>query len=141
ALLASFPAETHDEQVALPRFDRIEGARAHRFELACWHTWMDPLGHVNHPAYIDFADEATSRAMKSAGLDPVKLVPLAEEAGFRGGIVGGEDSAIEPRVIGALGDAVVLEHRIEANGTGRARVVAIRRAIGDGADSSLLALR
>jgi acyl-CoA thioesterase FadM len=142
ALLASFPVEAHDGPIALPGFDRLEGARAHRFELTCWHTWMDPLAHVNHPAYIDFADEATSRAMIEAGLDPVRLVPVAEEASFKSGVVAGDRVTIETRVVGACAEgSIAIEHRISANERACARVIAIRRLEGEHASSSLMALR
>jgi acyl-CoA thioesterase FadM len=141
ALASSFPVEEHEPSIALPAFDPIEGARAHRFELTCWHTWMDPLGHLNHPAYVDFADEATSRAMHEAGLDPVRLLPLAEEAFFKSGVVAGERVAIETRVVGRLEGAAVLEHKIEAEGRSCARVVAIRRLAGEEGESTLFDLR
>lgn len=142
ALASSFPVEQHGPSVELPPFERIEGARVHRFELTCWHTWMDPLGHVNHPAYIDFADEATSRAMHEAGLDPVRLMPLAEEAFFRSGVVANEHVTIDTRIIGCAADgAVVLEHRIEANGRPSARVITVRRLADEVGESALLALR
>lgn len=142
ALVASFPVEEHEAPIALPVFEPIEGARAHRFELTCWHTWMDPLAHVNHPAYVDFADEATSRAMHAAGLDPLRLTPVAEEALFRSGVIAGERVTIDTRVIGRAADgSAVLEHRMEAEGRPSARVVAIRRLAGDEGESALLALR
>jgi acyl-CoA thioesterase FadM len=130
ALVASFPVEDHGPPIELPAYEKIEGARTHRFELDCWHTWMDPLGHVNHPAYIDWADEATSRAMIDAGLDPIALVPVAEEATFKAGVVAGDRVLVETRVIGASGDAIVLEHRISTNGKLCARVVAFRGGAG-----------
>jgi acyl-CoA thioesterase FadM len=87
---------------------------------------MDPLAHVNHPAYVDFADEATSRAMLEVGLDPVQLAPIAEETTFKSGVVAGDRVLVETRVIGRLEDAAVLEHRISAGERLCARVVAIR---------------
>jgi len=141
ALASSFPVEEHEPSIELPAFEPVEGARAHRFELTCWHTWMDPLGHLNHPAYVDFADEATSRAMHEAGLDPVRLTPLAEEALFKSGVVAGERVVIETRLIGRLDGAAVLEHRVEAEGRPCARVVAIRRLVDEEGESALFALR
>lgn len=142
ALASSFPVEEHEPPIELPPFEPIEGARVHRFELTCWHTWMDPLGHVNHPAYVDFADEATSRAMHEAGLDPVRLTPLAEEALFRSGVVANDRVTVDTRIIGRSADgAAVLEHRIEANGRPSARVVAIRKLAGELGETALFALR
>jgi acyl-CoA thioesterase FadM len=141
ALASSFPVEEHEPPIELPAYERIEEARVHRFELRCWHTWMDPLGHLNHPAYVDVADEATSRAMHEAGMDPVRLTPVAEEALFKSGVVAGERVVIETRVIGRLDGAAVLEHRVAAEGRPCARVVAIRRLAGERGESALFALR
>jgi acyl-CoA thioesterase FadM len=128
ALVSSFPVEEHEPPIELPAYEPLEGSRTHRFELECWQTWMDPLGHVNHPAYVDFADEATSRAMKDAGLDPVELAPIAEEATFKSGIVANDRVLVETRVAGQhASGAAVLEHRISVQGRMCARVVAIRR--------------
>lgn len=141
ALASAFPVEEHDPPIELPRFERIEGARTHRFELTCWHTWMDPLGHLNHPAYVDFADEATSRAMCEAGLDPITLSPVAEEAVFKSGIRAGDRVVIETRVVGRAEDgSAVLDHAVLANERPSARVVAIRRLAGERGDSALLRL-
>lgn len=131
ALVASFPIEEHEPSIELPSFDPIEGARTHRFELACWHTWMDPLGHVNHPAYVDWADEATSRAMAEIGLDPVRLVPIAEEATFKSGVVANDRVLVETRVIGRHDRAVALEHRTLVEGKPSARVVTLRALTDD----------
>jgi acyl-CoA thioesterase FadM len=46
---------------------------------------MDPLGHTNHPRYVDWADEALSRSLFAAGIDPTGLVPIAERVRFRAG--------------------------------------------------------
>ncbi len=51
ALASAFAVEEHEPPIELPAFERVSDARTHRSELECWHTWMDPLGHVNHPAY------------------------------------------------------------------------------------------
>ncbi len=139
ALASAFPVEEHEPPVELPAFERMEGARTHRFELTCWHTWMDPLGHVNHPAYVDFADEATSRAMAEAGLDPVSLTPVAEEAVFKSGVRAAERVLVESRVIGRAADgSAVLEHAVSASERPSARVIAIRRLTGEEGDSALL---
>lgn len=141
ALASAFPVEEHEPPMELPSFERIEGRPPHRFELTCWHTWMDPLGHVNHPAYVDFADEATSRAMVEAGLDPVLLSPVAEEAVFKSGVRAGDRVAIDTRVIGRATDgSAVLEHAIGAGDRSSARVIAIRRLAGEEGDSALLDL-
>src|SRR5690606_32859842 len=85
-LLAAFPVNPDIPDVDLPAFDAIDGAREHTLSFRCWHTWMDPLAHVNHPAYVDFCDEAVSAAMAEAGLDPVALLPVAERVKWRLGV-------------------------------------------------------
>lgn len=142
ALVSAFPVEELEPSIELPAYEPIESARTHRFTLTCWHTWMDPLAHVNHPAYVDFCDEATSRAMLEAGVDPQRLSPVAEEARFTSGVVAGEEVVIHTRVIGRAADgSAVIEHKVEADGRASARVVAIRRLAGEAGESALLALR
>jgi acyl-CoA thioesterase FadM len=140
ALVEAFEVETHDGPVALPEVEPIEGSRTHRFELECWHTWMDPLGHVNHPAYVDWCDEALSRAMAAADLDPVRLSPVAEEASFKSGVVAGDRVRIETRLAGRAEDAAVFEHRVGVGDRSCARVVSVRRLAGEVGETALLAL-
>lgn len=142
ALVSAFPVEEHEPPIELPAFEPIEGARTHAFHFTCWHTWMDPLAHVNHPAYVDFCDEATSRAMADVGLDPQRLSPVGEEAVFKSGVVAGDEVAVLTRVIGrADNGAAVLEHRVDAGERACARVITIRRLAGEVGESALLALR
>lgn len=85
--------------------------RAFRFEV--WHTWMDPLGHVNHPAYVDWCDEATCRALAARGVDPQLLVPVAERVDWKKGALAGDSILVLSRTLGWTGqDEAVLEHRI-----------------------------
>jgi acyl-CoA thioesterase FadM len=141
-LVAAFAVEEHEPSVEMPSYDAHEpSGRAHRFELECWHTWMDPLGHVNHPAYVDWCDEATSRAMVEAGLDPVRLMPVAELAHFKAGVVAGDVVVVTTRVVGRTGSGdVVLEHRVAVGDRPCAKVVAIRRLAGELGTSALLSL-
>ncbi len=142
SLVSAFGVEDHEPPVELPAYERIDDARTHRFELTCWHTWMDPLGHVNHPAYIDFCDEATSRAMAEAGLDPQRLSPVAEEAKFKSGVVAMDAVTILTRVIGRTDEgAAVLEHAVEVAGRACARAVTIRRLVAEEGETALFALR
>ena len=115
----AFPILELEPSVELPAYAPIEppGAPIARFEFDAWHTWMDPLDHVNHPAYVDFVDEATSRVMARAGLDPVLLRPVAEEATYRAGVRAGDRVLVESEVIGATrSGAVALAHRILVDG-------------------------
>lgn len=113
ALVRAFRiAPTDEPEVGLPPATPLEG-QEHRFAFEVWHTWMDPLAHVNHPAYLDFCDESTSRVLARAGLDPVGLVPVAEQVDWKRGAVALDRLAIHTRATGrtAEGDAV-LTHRI-----------------------------
>ena len=136
-LLSSFPAEDHEPPVEMPGYEPIEGAPTHRSELQVWHTWMDPLGHVNHPRYVDWADEALARAIGPAGVAPVSVRAVAEAAHYRTGAVAGERVHIETRLIGATdqGDAVC-RHDMRVGDRTLARVTTVRGL--DTADPSLL---
>jgi acyl-CoA thioesterase FadM len=139
ALAECFPVEEHEAPLELPPHVRIEGARTHRFAFECWHTWMDPLAHVNHPAYVDFGDEALSRAMVEVGLDPVRLAPVAEQALFKSGVVAGDRVTVATRVIGRTeGGAAVFEQRVEVGERLCARLVSIRRLVGEEGETTLL---
>lgn len=134
-LVAALPLERPEEPVVeLPAHGAApEEARVHRFGFEPWHTWMDPLAHVNHPAYVDFCDEGTSRALVAAGVDPQLLVPVAERLTFRVGAVAGQRVEVETRLLGrtTAGDAV-LEHVV--GGEARfADAVTVRR-LADGRD-------
>ena len=142
ALLAAFPAEDREPSVALPEVQPRGGpGRAHRFELECWHGWMDPLGHVNHPAYVDWCDEALSRAMAEADIDPVRLAPVAERVAFRSGVVAGERAVVETRLRGttAAGHAV-FEQEVSVAERVCAKATAVRRLVDDSGECGLLAL-
>lgn len=124
----------------LPSFTAREGAP---FELAveAWITTMDPLDHVNHPAYVDWCDEATSRALRRAGLDPVALAPVAESATYSRGVQALERALVRSRVVGITdaGD-VALDHQITVGDARCASVTTIRRVIGVNIERVLEAL-
>ena len=89
------------------------------FVFDMWQTWADPLAHANHPAYIDWCDEASSRHMLAAGLDPVLLRPVAEQVSFRSAVLPGERVTVLTKRIGVIGtDAVVLKHHLETERSG-----------------------
>ncbi|MCU0676574.1 MAG: thioesterase [Myxococcota bacterium] len=118
----------------LPSFAPLAAPqRATPFELEveAWITTMDPLDHVNHPAYVDWCDEATSRALRRAGLDPVMLVPVAESATYSRGVQALERALVSSRVVGVTeaGD-VVLDHQITVDDARCASVTTVRRVIG-----------
>lgn len=109
ALLAAFAPTEGMDVIAMPTWDPIDGGPVFAFDFECWHTWMDPLGHANHPAYVDWADEAVARAVGRAGIDPVGIRAVAEAVRWRVGVKGGDQVRSTTRVIGrtAAGDAVI----------------------------------
>ena len=72
--------------VILPAWEAW-GGPSWSFELRTWHTWMDPIGHANHPAYVDWCDEALSARIAERGGDPIAVSPVAEEVRFRSGVI------------------------------------------------------
>ena len=110
---AAFPEIDVEPSVTLPEFDALPGAED-EFVFDMWQIWADPLAHANHPAYIDWCDEATSRRMLGAGLDPVQLQPVAEQVAFRSAVLPGERVTVRTKRVGIIGtDAVVLKHHLE----------------------------
>lgn len=64
-----------------------------------WHSWMDPLGHVNHPTYLDFIDEALFREAKTAGRPPHTLLPLCEKLTYFSGLSAGDKALVTTEVL------------------------------------------
>ena len=126
-LLSAFPVHEEDPSVELPRFDEQQGP-AHRFDFEVWHTWMDPLAHVNHPVYVDWCDEAASRRMAARGISPVALLPIAERVTFRAGVAAPERVTVESRRVGRTPEGhVAIAHRIlRADGQACADAVTVR---------------
>lgn len=142
AFIASFPlTEVPDEPGAsLPELPEAAGP-VHTLELPCWHAWLDPLGHVNHPTYLQWCDEHTSRLLAAAGQDPVSLAPVAEEITYRSGVSAGDHIRVQTTLAGASADGrtVRLHHTITAPDRELvyARAVTIRRLADGGALVSL----
>ncbi len=125
ALLEAFPVRDDPSTITLPAFDpHPGGTRTLAFQP--WHVRMDPLAHANHPAYIDWCDENVSRALVAQGVDPVKLVSIAETVSYRGGVCAGEDVEVRSRLAGRAEHGWVFEHEITVAGTRRATAVTIR---------------
>ena len=141
-LIDDFSVHPEIQSVDLPAFDAIEGARERVFGFRCWFTWMDPLDHANHPAYVDWCDEAISIAMAEAGLSPVVLQPVAERVKWRLGVQAPAEVTVRTRVAGvtAAGD-VVCHHRIEVCSDVAALAWTVRRLAGGGCEALLHALR
>ncbi len=112
ALVECFPPHEEGDPVRMPAFEQRPGA-THTFRFEPWHVWMDPLAHVNHPAYVDFCDENVSRVMAAHGLSPVALCPVAEKMTFRAGVAVGDTVTVESRRVGVTDEgALVLAHRV-----------------------------
>lgn len=113
-LVEAFPCEP--ERGAAPPLEEprvaVEDPGA-SFELEVWHTWMDPLAHLNHPTWLDLCDEGTMRRVAAAGGDPQALLPLAEELVFKRGAVAGQRLQVQTRAVGlGQGGAVLFEHEV-----------------------------
>lgn len=124
-----------EPSIVMPNYEEKPGANAEfRFEM--WQTWSDPLAHANHPAYVDWCDEATSRRMVAARLDPVLLRPIAETVNYRSAVLPGEEVLVETQRIGVIGsDAVVLQHHLSTDRGPAADAVTVRGLAGGSADS------
>jgi acyl-CoA thioesterase FadM len=131
----AFPIHAPSPELAagaatLPDATPREGA-PFELQLDAWSTWMDPLDHVNHPAYLDWCDESTSRALRRAGLDAVALVPVAESATYSRGVQALEHVTVRSRITGITGAGdVVLAHAITVDEVRCASVTTVRRVLG-----------
>lgn len=149
SLLSAFPVEPSpptDDTLApeLPATATpIADAPTQRFELDAWWTWMDPLDHANHPAYLDWCDEALCRRLHAIGVPPVALAPVAEEITYRAGVTGGQRATVESKLTGLTGEGhVVLAHRIFAGEVLSATATTVRRIHGhDDASAIVRAMR
>lgn len=127
-LLEAFPPVDAEPAAALPDWQRLdEPGPPHVFEFEPWHIDMDPLGHANHPAYVDWCDEALSRVLAARGVDPVLLQPVAEEVSWKLSVEAGQQVRVESRIVGECRDALVFEHRILRADAVAATAVLIRR--------------
>lgn len=145
SLLASFPAETCELDPLLPELPPLAHATpespTHTFEFDAWWTWMDPLDHANHPAYVDWCDEALCRVLAVKGVAPVALRPVAEEVTFRAGVTGGQRVRIETKLEGHADEgSAIFSHRIFVGETLATTATTVRRLHGESGPSALLAL-
>ncbi len=141
----AFPVHAGGEpSVSLPAIAAPEAdPRTHALQFRCWHLWMDPLAHVNHPMYVDFADEALACVAAGAGLSPAAIVPVAESATFRAGVVADVEVRVESRLAGttAAGDLVVAHRVLGVDGQVCAQVTTVRRVLDGRTDRLRAALR
>lgn len=139
SLTDCFPEHTDGPSMTLPEWEQ-DASELHGFPLRVWHTWMDPLAHVNHPVYVDWADESVSQVMAKAGLDPVALVPVAEKVSFKLGAVADEDVTVGTRRLGRTEDGFVAFGHEFRNAEGKlaASATTVRRMV-EGNDDALAA--
>lgn len=114
AMVVAFPERPElGGSIAMPEVQPVSDAPVHRFALRPWHTWMDPLNHVNHPMYMDFADEALARIVVRAGLAESLIKPVAETATFRLGVAADAEIEVQSQLTGVTAEgAVAVSHRI-----------------------------
>ena len=137
---SAYPEYDGGPSAELPGYDEAPGKET-RFSFEMWHTWGDPLGHANHPAYVDWCDEATSRVMREGGLDPVKLRPVAEQITFRQSVEPGQTVHVTTARQGyTRGGDIVLAHRFELDGGVAAAQATTVRSLSGGDPASLGAL-
>lgn len=125
-LVAAFPP-VKSASVELPPWTAEPGAEAEEssFEFDVWNTWMDPLGHVNHPQYLDFAEEGLIRGLQGRGIDTSEFVPQAESVTFLRGLVAGDRARVRTSLVGKSSVGLVSEHKIERVSDGATCAVAI----------------
>ncbi|MEM7135872.1 MAG: acyl-ACP thioesterase domain-containing protein [Myxococcota bacterium] len=128
---AAFPPVDVEPSAVLPSFEKRAGAST-SFEFRMWESWADPLGHANHPDYIDWCDEGTSRYLRERGVEPSRLRAVAEQVTFKDSVLPGEAVLVRTEQVGLYGDdAVVLKHRIETERGTAADATSIRRLADD----------
>jgi len=111
-IFAAFKVIEGYPEVELPSFVSHPDQQPHVFDFTTWHAWMDPHGHANHAAYIDYCDEGVARVIAAEGGDPQRIVPVAETVHFRAAIGAAELITVETKSVGHTQGARVFEHRI-----------------------------
>lgn len=116
--------------VTLPALDHALEGPVHTWAFQCWRTWMDPLGHANHPVYVDWCDEALSRLVDH----PEQLVAVAEQVAWKSGAVADDTVRVTSQCVGRdVHGALVFTHRLE-RGDGQLLATArTHRALATGA--------
>lgn len=125
----AFTIEQGFPEVVLPTFTAEEGQPVHSFEFTTWHGWMDPHGHANHAAYVDYCDEGVARIVAGEGGDPQRLAPVAETVHFRAAIGAAERITVETSRAGTSGDVVAYKHRILSGEKVCATATTLRRLV------------
>ena len=112
ALIAAFPTEIGGPALTFPAITAISPVELPPFVVTPWWTEMDPMGHVNHPRYVDWAEEAVSVWLAARGLDPMGLVPVAERVRFRAAAKAGDTIDVRGARVGHAGSAIVVQLRM-----------------------------
>jgi len=101
------------ELPSLPEFETFEDGESFETSIQVQFVQMDPLDHVNHPAYIDFVDESLARWLYEKGIAPLEIAPVAESATFYVPIKAPSIARIKTTLIGFTprGDAV-FDHEV-----------------------------
>jgi acyl-CoA thioesterase FadM len=110
----------------LPALDAVPPRALPALAFDPWWTEMDPLGHVNHPRYVDWADEVLARWLSARGLDPADVRPLADAFTFRGGAAAGQHVEVRAEVVAARADAACLRISVSADGRRAAEGTIVR---------------
>ncbi|MCA9582987.1 MAG: acyl-[acyl-carrier-protein] thioesterase [Myxococcales bacterium] len=130
ALLNAFGIHGETLPVDLPSLNEepFTPTAPHTMAFRCWHVWMDPLAHANHPLYVDFADEAIARMVAEVGGEPDQTVAEAEEIAFRSGISAPDEVVLSTVLHGQTEEgALIFRHRMERNGSLAATALLVRR--------------
>lgn len=97
---------------------------------------MDPLGHANHPRYVDWCDEAISKALAEQGLDPHGCIPIAETVSWNAGVQAPDQVRVETERVGRTRTGhIALSHRLVLEGGRIAAVAKTVRGHDAGAES------
>lgn len=132
-MLAAFPVHSDGEpSVTLPSVNDVPDGREHVFEFDAWFTAMDPLDHANHPAYVDYCDEALCRLLHRAGGTPLQLRAHAERVVFSRGVVAPGRVRVVTSLTGFTDTAAVFSHEISQDGALCAKATTHRSLMGDG---------
>ena len=107
-LVDAFPVTEPSTPVHFPDYDEIEPRSLGAIDVRPWWTEMDPMGHVNHPRYVDWAEEVVAVWLAERGVDPLGVVPKAERVRFRAAAVAGDVVHVAATLIGRAGGAAVI---------------------------------
>ncbi len=102
-------------------------------EVEPWWTEMDPMGHVNHPRYVDWCDEAVARWLAARGVDPIGVIPRFEQVVFRSAAVAGGSVRVEATQTGAGADEARFDVAITSAGERVCEATLVRAHLGGAA--------